>query len=441
MTKENEMITSKVLVLRPENILNNSAAQIYVGKLINTYFENIEEIIILLPDSQRGDIKKLREVPIETLKLLSISNPKKIVTIQSAFYSKYSWKKYNQLNNLLKFDKEDPSLLINYSAPFEQFFNDKHFYRKVMWKRFLQRIHNWKINLKNFFKAISNLFLGDLIVYIKKYIEISKLEKSICRKEMNLKLGFIPTHEIDTTNEQINKSKEKIEKCKERQQESSRGFTTLLISILTICIYTQQCQISKKQTVLQENQTSILEKQLSMEKNLNLPKFNIYVSYSDDQKSENIYIKQINDAYISSFLFQPSIICQIKTSDNKIIFKRISDYYKDALLSIEDRNGKYGLIGSDNITRWNEIKKELSNYIESIELERIIKLTYTDYENNNHEQYFFVIPFLGEDEWDGQLGKRFFEKDIEDLTMSQLLDYLKQINILQSGETIIKQGM
>ncbi len=68
-------------------------------------------------------------------------------------------------------------------------------------------------------------------------------------------------------------------------------------------------------------------------------------------------------------------------------------------------------------------------------------MTYTDYENNNHEQYFFVIPFLGEDEWDGQLGKRFFEKDIEDLTMSQLLDYLKQINILQSGETIIKQGM
>lgn len=427
------MITSKVLVFKPENVLTNTPDEIYVGKIINTYFENDEEIIILLPDSQRGDIKKLRELPIETLKLLSTSNPKKLVTLQSAFYGKYSWKKYNQLNKLLEFDKEDPSLLINYSAPFEKFFNDKHFYRKAIWKRFLQRINNCKINLIIFLKAILNLFLGDLVVYIKKYIEISKLEKSICENEMNVELGFIPRNERDTIKEQIKASKERIENWKEKQQESSRGFTTLLISILTICIYAQQCQISKKQTVLQENQTSILEKQLLMERNLNLPKFNINVSYSGDQKSESLYIKQINNAYISSFLFQPSIICQIKTSDNKIIFKRISDYYKDALLSIEDRNGKYGLIGSDNISKWNEIKKELSNYIESIELERIIKLTYTDYENNNHEQYFFVIPFLGEDEWDSQLGKRFFEKDIEDLTMNQLAEFLRKLNSSQNN--------
>lgn len=302
-----------------------------------------------------------------------------------------------------------------------------------MWKRFLQRINNCKIIIANFFKAILNLFLGDLFVYIKKYIEISKLEKSILSNEMAIQLRYIPVQERDATNEKIKNGKERIEKCKERQQESSRGFTTLLISILTICIYAQQCQISKKQTVLQENQTSILEKQLLMERNLNLPKFNINVSYSGDQKSESLYIKQINNAYISSFLFQPSIICQIKTSDNKIIFKRISDYYKDALLSIEDRNGKYGLIGSDNISKWNEIKKELSNYIESIELERIIKLTYTDYENNNHEQYFFVIPFLGEDEWDSQLGKRFFEKDIEDLTMNQLAEFLRKLNSSQNN--------
>lgn len=434
------MINSKVLVYKPENVLTNTPDEICVGQIINTYFENNDEYIILLPDSQRGDIKKLREVPVETLKFLSASNPKKLVTIQSAFYGKYSWEKYNQLNKLLKFDKADPSLLINYNLPFEKFFNDKHFYRKVMKKRFFQRINNIKINLKNFLKAVLNLFLGDLFVYIKKYNEISKLEKSILRNEIDIKLRYIPVQELDTINEQIKTNKEKIEKCKERQQESSRGFTTLIISVLTICIYAQQCQISKKQTVLQENQTSILEKQLSMERNLNLPKFNINVSYSDDQKSESLYIKQINNAYISSFLFQPSIICQIKTNDNKIFFKRISDYYKDALLSIEDRNGKYGLIGSDNITRWDEIKKEISNYIESIELERIVKLTYTDYENNNHEQYFFVIPFLGEDEWDSQLGKRFFEKDIEDLTMSQLLNYLKQMNNSQSGETVIKQG-
>jgi hypothetical protein len=288
MTKENEMITSKVLVLRPENILNNSVAQIYVGKLINTYFENIEEIIILLPDSQRGDIKKLREVPIETLKLLSTSNPKKLITIQSAFYGKYSWKKYNQLKKLLKLDKDDPSLLINFSAPFEKFFKDKYFYRKVMRKRFFQRIINCKINITNFLKAILNLFLGDLFVYIKKYIEISKLEKTILSNEMSIQLRYIPVQEIDATNEQIKICKERIEKCKETQQDSSRGFTTLLISILTICIYAQQCQISEKQTVLQENQTSILEKQLSMEKNLNLPKFNIYVSYTEDQKSESM---------------------------------------------------------------------------------------------------------------------------------------------------------
>lgn len=428
------MITSKVLVFKPENVLTNTQDEIYVGKIINTYFENDEEIIILLPDSQRGDIKKLREVPIETLKHLSTSNPKKLITIQSAFYGKYSWKKYKQLKKLLKLDKDEPSLLINFSAPFEKFFKDKYFYRKVMKKRFFQTIINCKINIINFLKAILNLFLGDLFVYIKKYIEISKLEKTILSNEMAIQLRYIPVQERDATKEQIKISKERIEKCKERQQESSRGFTTLLISILTICIYAQQCQISKKQTVLQENQTSILEKQLLMERNLNLPKFNINVSYSGDQKSESLYIKQINNAYISSFLFQPSIICQIKTSDNKIIFKRISDYYKDALLSIEDRNGKYGLIGSDNITKWNEIKKELSNHIESIELERIIKLTYTDYENYNHEQYFFVIPFLGEDEWDSQLGKRFFEKDIEDLTMDQLAEYLRKLNSSQITE-------
>ncbi len=422
------------MVFKPENVLTNTQDEIYVGKIINTYFENDEEIIILLPDSQRGDIKKLRELPIETLKLISTSNPKKLVTLQSAFYGKYSWKKYNQLNKLLEFDKEDPSLLINYSAPFEKFFNDKHFYRKAIWKRFLQRINNCIVNITNLLKAILNLFLGDLVVYIKKYIEISKLEKSICENEMNVELGFIPRNERDTIKEQIKASKERIENWKEKQQESSRGFTTLVISVLTICIYAQQCQISKKQTVLQENQTSILEKQLLMERNLNLPKFNINVSYSDEQKSESLYIKQINNAYISSFLFQPSIICQIKTNDNKIIFKRITDYYKDALLSIEDRNGKYGLIGSDNITKWNEIKKELSNHIESIELERIIKLTYTDYENNNHERYFFVIPFLGEDEWDSQLGKRFFEKDIEDLTMDQLAEYLRKLNSSQITE-------
>ena len=387
-----------------------------------------------MPDSQRGDIKKLREVPIENLKLLSTSNPKKLVTIQSAFYGKYSWIKYNQLNRLLKFDKEDPSLLINYSAPFEKFFNDKNFYRKVMWKRFHQRINNCKINITNILNAILNLFLGDLFVYIKKYIEISKLEKSICEKEMNVELGFIPINERDTANEQIKASKVKIEKYKERQQESSRGFTTLLISILTICIYTQQCQISKKQTVLQENQTSILENQLSMERNLNLPKFYIYVTYSEDQKSENVFIKQTNNAYISTFLFQVSTVCQIKTKDNRVIFKRVSDYYKDALFSIEDRSGKYGFIGSDNVTKWDEIQGELSNYVESIELERIIKLTYTDYENNNHEQYFFVIPFIGGDEWDSQLGKRFFEKDIEDLTMDQLAEYLRKLNSSQITE-------
>lgn len=425
------MISSKVLIYKPENVLTNTPNEIYVGQIINTYIENNEEYIIFLPDFQRGDIRKLREVPIETLKLLSTSNPKKLITIQSAFYGKYSWKKYKQLKKLLKLDKEEPSLLI--SAPYEKFFNDKHFYRKVMWKRFLQRINNCKINIAIFIKAILNLFLGDLFVYIKKYIEISKLEKSILSNEMAIQLRYIPVQERDAANEQIKICKERIEKCKERQQESSRGFTTLLISVLTICIYAQQCQISKKQTVLQENQTSILEKQLLMERNLNLPKFNINVSYSGDQKSESLYIKQINNAYISSFLFQPSIICQIKTSDNKIIFKRISDYYKDVLLSIEDRNGKYGLIGSDNISKWNEIKKELSNYIESIELERIIKLTYTDYENNNHEQYFFVIPFLGEDEWDSQLGKRFFEKDIEDLTMNQLAEFLRKLNSSQNN--------
>lgn len=134
------MITSKVLVFKPGNILNNSTAEIYVGKIINTYFENKDELIIFLPDFQRGDIRKLREVPIETLKLLSTSNPKKLITIQSAFYGKYSWKKYKQLKKLLKLDKEEPSLLISYTAPYEKFFNDKHFYRKSCGNDFFKEL-------------------------------------------------------------------------------------------------------------------------------------------------------------------------------------------------------------------------------------------------------------------------------------------------------------
>lgn len=430
----------KVLAFIPSDILKDTDDKIYIGKVINSYSENQEKYIIILLNSEKGDIRQLKNVPIETMKLLALWNQTKFVIINHSFYGKYSKRKERQLKKIIELSKEDPTLLISYSAPFEKFFKDKHFYNDVI-KTYHKRVYKEaKSKLKNIIKALLNLFFGDLFVYTNKYISITNLESKIKNEKFLVKQGLLGQNDQEARKKKINDYKKEIEELKGKQQDSSRGFTTLLISILTLCIYTQQCKIAKKQTILQENQTTILEKQLNMERNLNLPKFNINVSYSDDQKSENLYIKQINNAYISSFLFQPSIICQIKTNDNKIIFKRISDYYKDALLSIEDRNGKYGLIGSDNITRWDEIKKEISNYIESIELERIVKLTYTDYENNNHEQYFFVIPFLGEDEWDSQLGKRFFEKDIEDLTMSQLLNYLKQMNNSQSGETVIKQG-
>lgn len=430
----------KVLAFIPSDILKDTDDKIYIGKVINSYSENQEKYIIILLNSEKGDIRQLKNVPIETMKLLALWNQTKFVIINHSFYGKYSKRKERQLKKIIELSKEDPTLLISYIAPFEKFFKDKHFYNDVI-KTYHKRVYKEaKSKLKNIIKALLNLFFGDLFVYTNKYISITNLESKIKNEKFLVKQGLLGQNDQEARKKKINDYKKEIEELKGKQQDSSRGFTTLLISILTLCIYTQQCKIAKKQTILQENQTTILEKQLNMERNLNLPKFNIYVSYSDDSKSESIYIKQINNAYLSTFLFQQSIICQIRTKDNKIIFKRITDYYKEALFSIEDKYGKYGLIGSGNVEEWNKIKTAAEGIIESIELERIIKLTYTDYENNNHEQYFFVIPVLGANEWDDKLGEHFFDKKIEDFTMEQLLEYLKTMNAKQRGETVIEKG-
>lgn len=432
-------LTCKVLIFKPKDVINNTENEIYEGKIINSYWENNEEYYIILPSNEKGDIKQLRNLSLEKIKLLSNWNPRKLITLNQIFIGKFSRKKKKQLIHLLELEKEDPLLLIQYTAPYEKFFQNKNFYKIVIKRRLTKKIYIIQFKVKNVIKALLNLLLGDLFIYAKKYRQITDLEKKIHIEERAIKQYVLSQNEVRQRENKIKKYKEDIEGVKEKQQESSRGFTTLLISILTVFIYSQQCQIAKKQTLLQENQASIQEKQLTMERNLNLPKFNIYVSYSDDSQSENIYIKQINDAYLSKFLFQQSIVCQIKTKTNKTIFKRIIDYYNEALFPIEDKYGKYGLLGSGNVAEWNKIKSVAEGIVESIDIERIIKLSYTDYENNNHEQYFYVMPVLGADEWDVQLGEHFFDKEIEDLTMEQLLEYLKTMNTEQTGEDIIKQ--
>ena len=432
-------LTCKVLIFKPKDVINNKENEIYDEKIINSYNKNNEEYFIILPSSEKDDINKLRNIPLPRLKLLANTRQKKLITLNHVFIGKYSYKKKQQLIKLLELEKEDPLLLIPYTDPYKKFFENKDFYNFVINRRQREKRYLFRLKVHNGIKALLNLLFGDLFVYARKYISITDLEKKVIIEEKALKQYALTQAEIDLKKDKINEFKEMIEQLKEKQQESSRGFTTLLISILTVCIYSQQCQIAKKQTVLQENQIAIQEKQLNMEKNLNLPKFNMYVSYSDDFKSEKIYIKQINNAYISTFLFQESIICQIKIKDNKTIFKRITDYYDDVQLPINGKYGEYVLIGSGNVERWEELKDEALQFVDSIEIERIIKLTYSDYENVRHEQYFLVIPFLGADEWNVQLGEHFFDKEIEDLSMEQLLEYLKTMNSEQTGDAIIKQ--
>ena len=217
-----------------------------------------------------------------------------------------------------------------------------------------------------------------------------------------------------------------IDKLKEKQQESSRGFTAFLISVLTLCVYTQQCSISRKQTELQEIQTKIQERQLELENSQKLPKFNIYTTYLEDNINESIYITQANDAYFSSLFFEASIICQLKTKDNTVIYKRISDYFNHVELPVEDRNSKYGLIGADNIQKWLELKNNFASDYDSIELLRFIKLFYKDFENKQQEQYFIVIPFTDALECSSTVGQQFFDKTIENVTIGELYNILKQ---------------
>lgn len=282
------------------------------------------------------------------------------------------------------------------------------------------------INIKNIFKALCNLFFGDLFIYAKKYSEISGIESNIKTIERALKLGLILSYEEKSEKKKISEMKNEIEKLKEKQQESSRGFTVFLISVLTLCVYTQQCRISRNQTVLQERQTKIQERQLELENNKKLPKFSINTTYLQDSSNESIYISKINDAYFSSLIFEPSIICQLKLKDNTVICKRITDYFNHVELPVGDRNSKYGLIGVDNIKKWFELKNNFTSEYDSIELLRFIKLSYKNFENIRQKQYFIVMPFTGALECDSTVGQHFFDEIIENITISELFDMLRQ---------------
>ena len=129
----------KVLAFIPSDILKDTDDKIYIGKVINSYSENQEKYIIILLNSEKGDIRQLKNVPIETMKLLALWNQTKFVIINHSFYGKYSKRKERQLKKIIELSKEDPTLLISYSAPFEKFFKDKHFYNDVI-KTYHKRI-------------------------------------------------------------------------------------------------------------------------------------------------------------------------------------------------------------------------------------------------------------------------------------------------------------
>lgn len=415
-----------VLSLIPRDIIQGTDDQIIIGKIITSYSLNNEELLILLPITEKGDLKQLTKVPLNAIQLLASWNPSKLVTVKKSFSSKFSRIKRNQLETILKLDKENPTLLTQYKSPYENFFLNKNFYKNLIKSLNQKKRRKFFINIKNMFKALCNLFFGDLFIYTKKYSEISAIESDIKRKERALKSGLILSKNEESEKYKISEMKNEIEKLKEKQQESSRGFTVFLISVLTLCVYTQQCSISRKQTDFQERQTKIQERQLELENNQKIPKFNIYTTYLKDNINESIYITKANDAYFSSLFFEPSIICQLKTKDNTVIYKRITDYFNHVELPVEDRNFKYGLIGVDNIKKWRELKNNFDSDYDNIELLRFIKLSYKDFENKRQEQYFIVMPFTDALECGSAVGQHFFDKTIENVTIGELYDILKQ---------------
>lgn len=401
-----------------DNEVNN--AKIFVGYYFKTLKTKNEDKIVCSLDKNEK-LKKNWHVD------YIYKNKEKydLEIFEPEFTMLYEEKKYNELKELCKYfrNKKFPDI------PFSRFFAGENILQKLQEgdKKSLREKH--KEDRKRSIVSIFSFIFPDIynyIIYKKESEELEKVIEPLAHKVLMDEIFKKESNKDDY---------EKLENLKKRKNElikakssSSAGVITFILSVFTVLIYTQQCQISKRQVSLQE-------KQIEMENRKNLPSFYIYVKWNQEMTNEDICIEKTNNEDISDFIFESSVICQIKTKDG-IIRKRITNYFDNVSMSLVDRNKNYILIGTDNYRKLTELKRIYNTDEEFLDIQRFVKLSYKDYLSNIHEEYYFVIPFVGSSHWDRKLASVFFDTSIEEITMEELSTFIYKLNEIKNGPVI-----
>lgn len=187
------------------------------------------------------------------------------------------------------------------------------------------------------------------------------------------------------------------------KNESSRGFITFIISILSLTLVffqykltSNQKELMQKQTELMDKQTEIQDKQLKIELERSLPHFTVSHRYIRDRNNEiigdGLYITK-DDNYaqdVQYYSFALVSTKQLIQNANPCVYFGLSNYYSrlehndiSALFSSEDN---LALIKqADNIIAG---KKYKSNRLESLFVENYVLISFLDVNNISMSYYF-----------------------------------------------------